>query len=578
MYNFIVTRLYYINHIVCFQESKCVIKQTFATKSHTGSIRAVACCERFLASAGSDDRIFIYDMNTRKEVQMLIHHSGTVNTIAFTPKASHILSGGADGALAIVRTGNWQTEKLWGSAHKKSAVNHVAVHPSGKLALSIGADHVLRTWNLVKGRHAYATNLSSRGPHGLLLDSIHWSKDGSHFTLAGSRKLDIWSIEHAAVIDSQELDSKMTSCYWITETKLVCGLEDGNILIYDTKNKSKHIEKGHNCRIKCVAGINMYIVTCDSSGVIKLWINDDNDDIQEMCSTNASCRITCITLVDNRCLKKEEVENKGELNVLQNEQSSDNESLNMENENKPKNLKKRGQVVVIEEEINEVKISTNENEGKRKLKTIEIEEKAVPHKKQKKKKCDSTIRDEAEQEFEHESKLSENLDSDIDQSSEKVTKKQKKKKSKNEKNAKIDTESSISKENTIEDVNGRKKSKKDRNIQKQSFESKISHSTNVEEHKVKKKCKPNSVQSEKNAESLLEISEIKIAKKKKAKTVENSSIESTEAEQISNMPIKIKKKKHKMLEDVESNNENEITNDIDLPIKVKKKKKDKKMY
>lgn len=40
-----------------------------------------------------------------------------------------------------------------------SAVTSLSVHPSGKLALSVGHDGTLRTWNLVKGRQAYATNL-----------------------------------------------------------------------------------------------------------------------------------------------------------------------------------------------------------------------------------------------------------------------------------------------------------------------------------------------------------------------------------------------------------------------------------
>lgn len=39
-------------------------------------------------------------------------------------------------------------------------VTFIAVHPSGKLALSLGKDLTLRTWNLVKGRPAYTTNLS----------------------------------------------------------------------------------------------------------------------------------------------------------------------------------------------------------------------------------------------------------------------------------------------------------------------------------------------------------------------------------------------------------------------------------
>ena len=35
----------------------------------------------------------------------------------------------------------------------------VAVHPSGKLALSAGMDKTLRTWNLMTAKNAYVTNI-----------------------------------------------------------------------------------------------------------------------------------------------------------------------------------------------------------------------------------------------------------------------------------------------------------------------------------------------------------------------------------------------------------------------------------
>ena len=37
----------------------------------------------------------------------------------------------------------------------------LAVHPSGKLALSVSKDKSLRTWNLIKGRKAYITNIKT---------------------------------------------------------------------------------------------------------------------------------------------------------------------------------------------------------------------------------------------------------------------------------------------------------------------------------------------------------------------------------------------------------------------------------
>jgi len=35
----------------------------------------------------------------------------------------------------------------------------ISIHPSGKLALSVGKDKTMRTWNLITGKQAYVTNV-----------------------------------------------------------------------------------------------------------------------------------------------------------------------------------------------------------------------------------------------------------------------------------------------------------------------------------------------------------------------------------------------------------------------------------
>lgn len=41
----------------------------------------------------------------------------------------------------------------------RNSVNCISIHPSGKMALSVSKDKTLRTWNLIKGRSAYVTNM-----------------------------------------------------------------------------------------------------------------------------------------------------------------------------------------------------------------------------------------------------------------------------------------------------------------------------------------------------------------------------------------------------------------------------------
>lgn len=83
---------------------------------------------------------------------MLTTHNSAVNHLRFTPDATHLLSASSDGSLAAIRTGSWIPEGLWKTPHNNKSVNHITIHPSGKLALTLGADLTLKTWNLIKGR------------------------------------------------------------------------------------------------------------------------------------------------------------------------------------------------------------------------------------------------------------------------------------------------------------------------------------------------------------------------------------------------------------------------------------------
>lgn len=46
----------------------------------------------------------------------------------------------------------------------KGRVNSVAVHPSGKVALSVGSDRTLRMWDLMRGKGSASTKLG-KGEH-----------------------------------------------------------------------------------------------------------------------------------------------------------------------------------------------------------------------------------------------------------------------------------------------------------------------------------------------------------------------------------------------------------------------------
>ncbi len=134
-------------------------------------------------SGGMDEHIRIYDLRKRAEAGELLHHKGTITALGFVG-SSHLLSGSEDGMVCIWRVYDWSLLHILGG--HKGAVTAVALHPSGKLALSTGRDRSLRLWDLVKGRCAYITKLE------VVAESVKWSEDGEAYALLlGDNRLEV---------------------------------------------------------------------------------------------------------------------------------------------------------------------------------------------------------------------------------------------------------------------------------------------------------------------------------------------------------------------------------------------------
>ncbi|XP_066249084.1 p21-activated protein kinase-interacting protein 1-like [Euwallacea similis] len=283
------------------------LKQSFASHDHSGSIRCLASSDNYLASGATDDRIVVYDLKARKEHCMLTQHESTVTTVAFTSNHSHIMSASQDGALSLVRVGNWQLEKLWEKAHKEGAVIDIALHSSGKLALTLGTDGTIHTWNLVKGRVAYVINLKTKCRDFKSVEKLLFAPDDSRFLIYGGKFTEIWSIKVGGALKVIEHEQRVTCCVWLNDQKFFVGYEDGSVAIIDVESEERTVKVGHNGRVKAVQHYQNFIVTASSMGEIKVW----NNTLKELCNVSTGCRITCLIIADwmAKAIKEEPEDN-----------------------------------------------------------------------------------------------------------------------------------------------------------------------------------------------------------------------------------------------------------------------------
>ena len=160
---------------------------SFGFHCSAGSLKAIAVSEsgRWMVCGGMDERIHIFNVQENRAIGELSSHSGAVSSLAFVGD-THLLSGSEDSTICIWRVHDWQCLHILGG--HKSGVNSIAVHPSGKIALSASKDNTLKTWNLIHGRCAFTRRL--RGP----ADKVLWHSAGEHYLLVIGSELQLYNI------------------------------------------------------------------------------------------------------------------------------------------------------------------------------------------------------------------------------------------------------------------------------------------------------------------------------------------------------------------------------------------------
>ena len=138
--------------------------------------------------------------------------TGTINCLEFYQQG-YLFSGSDDGNICVWNTRTWKCEKTL-KAHT-GGVTALSVHPSGKLALSVGKDRALKTWNLIKGRTAYVTNIKA------VADDVQWSPDGNHYAVAINNIVNIYEVKSAGIKYKVDFRNRISFIIFINVSNLI---------------------------------------------------------------------------------------------------------------------------------------------------------------------------------------------------------------------------------------------------------------------------------------------------------------------------------------------------------------------
>ncbi|XP_069014037.1 p21-activated protein kinase-interacting protein 1-like [Embiotoca jacksoni] len=276
-------------------EEKWTATANFTHHAHTASVSAVAASERFVATGSKDETIQLYDLKKGIEHGALLHHDGSITCLEFYG-TSHLLSGGEDGLLCVWSTKKWECLKSF-KAHK-GQVTSLSVHPSGKLALSVGTDKTLRTWNLINGRSAFIKNIKQNG------HIVRWSPDGDKYVVAVDDRVDVYDLETATVTATTTNPKRISSVKFLNNSILAVAGDDESVRLCDVE-KSKWVceFKAHETRVKAVDSLMMedycVVVTASNDGFIKMWkihLKEELEPPTLLGEVNTTARLTCLAV------------------------------------------------------------------------------------------------------------------------------------------------------------------------------------------------------------------------------------------------------------------------------------------
>ncbi|WFD44402.1 Protein mak11 [Malassezia psittaci] len=305
---------------------ECVIEPQFVFPAHVASIRAVACAgdgAKWLCTGGTDETIKVWDLRRKKEVGALIGHEGTITTLCF-PSRTIMMSAGEDGVINMYRVRDWSLLRtLRGHTGR---INSASVHPSGRIALSVGADRTIRMWDLMRGVGASSVKI------GVAADRIEWDTLGKRFAVMAGSQVMLFATDLTKLGEIEQPKRLHDICF--TQVKMADGqqhellcvaCETGVVNIYDLDNMQsptdgeqdsvpspKEIGQlvGHENRVKVVPvaveddTISLLATTISSDGWIRVFnmtpltATEEFLELESIASYDTKhSRLTCLSAV-----------------------------------------------------------------------------------------------------------------------------------------------------------------------------------------------------------------------------------------------------------------------------------------
>jgi WD40 repeat protein len=238
----------------------------------TSAVRAlvVAPDGSWLASAGSDGEVRIWDPLTGITRHILTGHTREVHALVLAPDGSWLASAGSDGEVRIWDPLTGTTRHILTGHTRRVSV--LVVAPDGSWLGSAGSDGEVRIWDPATGIVRYILTGHTREVHALVV-----APEGSWLASAGSDgEVRIWDPATGATRHTLTGHTNRVSALVVAPdgSWLASAGDDWRVRIWDpATGATRHILPGHSdvVRALVVASDGSWLASSDYAGELRIW-------------------------------------------------------------------------------------------------------------------------------------------------------------------------------------------------------------------------------------------------------------------------------------------------------------------
>lgn len=237
---------------------------------------------RFVAAAGADAVVRVWDVQTKSEVRALRGHTDWVTGVAFGPDGRFVASVAAekDNTARVFELPPLDGGS--GSAGHLLAVNAVAVSPNGKFVATAGTDQTIKIWDVATGKEVGTLIGNADVPYAVAFMGNDALVMGGRLPTGDTGRLHFWGTTPPRpnkAVPSGEVYTVVASSdgtkvgAWATRPAVGEAVKNNAYEVYDAKGNllSSLPDKGRNVRSATFTPDLAWVVAGDETGTVRVY-------------------------------------------------------------------------------------------------------------------------------------------------------------------------------------------------------------------------------------------------------------------------------------------------------------------